>query len=187
MVSLQTTMNTTDKSETELEIDMSCEDFHPLTDKWCLWAHLPHDTNWNNDSYKKVYTMKNVEETIALTETLPDILVKNCMLFLMKEGINPTWEDKRNRKGGCFSYKITNKDVYEVWKKLTYVVVGNTVSKNKSFVDNVNGITISPKKNFCIIKIWMSNCENQNPMVVTNEIKGLEGHGCLFKKHTPEY
>ena len=55
------------------------EDFHCLTERWTLWAHLPHDTDWSIDSYKKIYTFGTVEEAIALTETLPDILVKNCI------------------------------------------------------------------------------------------------------------
>lgn len=165
----------------------SMEDFHKLSDKWCLWAHLPHDTDWSINSYKKIYTVTTVEETIAVTETLPDILVKNCMMFLMRDGIKPIWEDPKNRNGGCFSYKVSNKNVYEVWKELSYMLVGDTISKEKSFVTCVTGITISPKKNFCIIKIWMTNCANQNPAIVTTDIKGITPVGCLFKKHTPEY
>ena len=61
------------------------------------------------------------------------------------------------------------------------------VSKNVNFVNCVTGITISPKKNFCIIKIWMSDCNNQNPSIVTTDVKGLLPQGCIFKKHTPEY
>jgi len=158
-----------------------------LSSKWTLWAHLPHDIDWSIKSYQKIYTYTTVEETIAVTETLPSILIENCMLFLMKEGIKPTWEDPKNRNGGCFSYKVANKNVVKVWKELSYVVVGNTVSKQINFVNGVTGITISPKKNFCIIKIWMSDCSNQNPGVVTTDLKGLTPHGCLFKKHTPEY
>jgi hypothetical protein len=163
------------------------EDFHMLSDKWSLWAHLPHDTDWSINSYKKIHTVTSVEETIALIETLPDILVKNCMLFFMREGIKPTWEDPKNRSGGCFSYKVSNKNVYDVWKELSYLLVGNTISNLPSFVAGVTGITISPKKNFCIIKIWMSNCLNQNPAIVTSEVKYIIPQGCLFKKHTPEY
>lgn len=177
MVTPQTTM-------TDIQ---NMEEFNLLSDKWTLWAHLPHDTDWSISSYKKIYTMGTVEDSIALTETLPDVLVKNCMLFLMKEGIKPIWEDPKNRAGGCFSYKISNKCVYEVWKELSYVLVGESISSQPSFVANVTGITISPKKNFCIIKIWMSNCANQNPCIVTSEVKGLTSNGCLFKKHTPEY
>ena len=163
------------------------DEMHHLSDKWTLWAHLPHDTNWGLESYIKIYTFKTAEETIAVTETLPAILVENCMLFLMRDGIKPMWEDPRNKNGGCFSYKITNKNVYKVWKELSYVVVGGSISKQQNYVKNVTGVTISPKKNFCIIKIWLSDCTNQNPDVVTSDLKGLSSHGCLFKKHTPEY
>ena len=161
--------------------------FHQLKDKWTLWAHLPHNTDWSIKSYINIYTFTSVEETIAVTETLPPVLVENCMLFLMKEGIKPTWEDPQNRNGGCFSYKVSNKNVAKVWKDLTYVVVGRSISNQITYVNKVTGITISPKKNFCIIKIWMSDCSNQNPNVVTSDLKGLTSQGCLFKKHNPEY
>jgi len=161
--------------------------FHKLSDKWTLWAHLPHNTDWSISSYISISTFSTIEETIGVTETLPSVLVENCMLFMMKEGIKPTWEDPKNRQGGCFSYKVANKNVYKVWKDLTYTVVGSSVSKNASFVKCVTGITISPKKNFCIIKIWMTDCNNQNPSIVTPDVKGLTPNGCLFKKHTPEY
>jgi len=163
------------------------EEFHSLSDKWTLWAHLPHDTDWSINSYKKIYTVSFVEELIALIETLPDILVKNCMLFFMRDGIIPSWEDPKNRNGGCFSYKVSEKNVFETWKHLSYVTAGNSMSSELSFVNKVNGITISPKKKFCIIKIWMNDCSNQNPRIVTNDIKEISAFGCLFKKHSPEY
>jgi hypothetical protein len=109
------------------------------------------------------------------------------MLFLMRDGIKPIWEDPKNRNGGCFSYKVSNKQVYAVWKELSYVLVGDTISAQANFVANVTGITISPKKNFCIIKIWMSTCANQNPAIVTTDVKDLSSQGSLFKKHVPEY
>ena len=169
------------------ETTTSVESFHNLSDKWTLWAHLPHNTDWSLQSYIPIFTFKTVEETIAVTETLPAILVENCMLFMMRDGIKPAWEDPKNRNGGCFSYKVSNKNIYKVWKDLTYVVVGGTISKQSGFVNCVTGITISPKKNFCIIKIWMTDCNNQNPAIVTGDVKGLMPQGCLFKKHTPEY
>jgi hypothetical protein len=172
--------------QTMTSIETNSE-LHTLNNKWTMWAHLPHDTDWSINSYKKILTMETVEETIALSETMPEILVKNCMLFLMKDGIKPIWEDPKNRSGGCFSYKISNKSVYEVWKELSYTIVGESISSQVSFVANVNGITISPKKNFCIIKIWMATCTNQNPSIVTTDVKGIVSQGCLFKKHTPEY
>jgi hypothetical protein len=158
-----------------------------LSDKWTLWAHLPHNIDWSLKSYTNIITIATVEEAIAVTESLPNTLIENCMLFLMREGIKPIWEDPKNRSGGCFSYKITNKNVCKAWKELTYVTVGGTISKQISFVDCVTGITISPKKNFCIIKLWMSNCNHHNPDIVTSELTGIISQGCLFRKHAPEY
>jgi len=31
------------------------ENYHTLNDKWVLWAHLPHDTDWTLKSYKEIY------------------------------------------------------------------------------------------------------------------------------------
>ena len=184
MVSLQTDIDT---QMANLDKNTENDEFHLTNLKWNLWAHLPHDTDWTPTSYKKIYTFTTIEETIAITEYLPETLIKNCMLFIMRVGIIPTWEDPKNRNGGCFSYKVSNKNVVQVWKDLTYVLVGSSISKTDQFVNSVTGITISPKKNFCIIKVWMTDCKNQNPAVVTNDIKGLTQQGCLFKKHVPEY
>lgn len=160
---------------------------HPLKRKWVLWAHLPHNTDWSIKSYQQIATFEWLEEAIAVTENLTNTLVENCMLFLMLKGVHPTWEDPSNRNGGFFSYKVSSKNVYKCWKDITYTTVGESVSKDKKFVDNITGITISPKKNFCIVKIWMTDCSLQNPSVVSDDLKGLSNYGCLFKKHTPEY
>jgi hypothetical protein len=161
--------------------------YHKLRNKWNLWAHLPQDTDWSVKGYKLIYNLKSLEDAIVMAETTPDPLIKACMLFVMKDGITPMWEDPKNRNGGCFSYKVSNKNVCEVWRELNYVLVGETISTDSLFVNCVTGITISPKKNFCIIKIWMTNCDFQNPATVTSDVKGLIPHGCIFKKHTPEF
>ena len=158
-----------------------------LKNKWSLWSHYPQDDDWTPKSYDKICEFLDVESTIAITETLPEGMVKNCMLFLMKDDILPIWEHEKNRNGGCFSYKVNNKFIVDVWKEMTYVLVGRTISEDNKFLNAVSGITISPKKNFCIIKIWMENCDNQNPHVITNEIKNLTPNGCIFKKHAPTY
>lgn len=126
--------------------------FHKLSHKWTLWAHLPHDTNWSASSYKNIYEFETAEEAITIFETLPPKLVMNCMLFLMRKGIVPMWEDAQNRNGGCFSYKVANKEVNQAWKQLSYVTVGETISTNLGVLPFVNGITISPKKNFVSLR-----------------------------------
>ena len=170
---------------TEADSDSSLAP-HVLHDKWTLWAHLPHDTDWSVNSYKEIDTLSTMEDAIALCETLPEKMVKNCMLFLMRDGVKPTWEDPRNRNGGCFSYKVNNKTVGSAWKSLSYVLVGETLSPNPRLVSSITGITTSPKKNFCIVKVWLSGCEFQDPTQMI-DVPGLTPHGCLFKRHLPAY
>ena len=77
----------------------------------------------------------------------------------MKNNIKPIWEDYENSKGGCLSYKINTDYVYEVWKKLNYYLIGETLINDKEIIYNINGISISPKKNFCIIKLWIKDTQ----------------------------
>lgn len=157
--------------------------FHALDNLWTVYAHLPHDTDWTINSYKKLITTKHLEEFIAFNEMLPDVVISNCMLFIMKNDVKPIWEDKNNRDGGCFSYKISNSNVAQIWKKISYQLIGNNLLRSDSNKkNNINGITISPKKNFCIVKIWLSDCSNKDPETI-NYFKGLSSYGCLFKKH----
>lgn len=157
-----------------------------LSNKWTIWAHLPHDIDWSLKSYSKILTFNYIEEIVALNSIIPEIMIKNCMLFIMKQGIKPIWEDPKNRDGGCFSYKISTKNISKIWTTLCYKLVGRTCCKNKEVLDTINGITVSPKKNFCILKIWLSSSKFQNP----NEIESFENFnsvGCIFKRHNPEY
>jgi hypothetical protein len=151
---------------------------HPLSEKWVVWAHLPHDTDWSMNSYISIMTVTYVEEIIALMHTLPDSLLSTCMFFCMKENVTPVWEDPANKQGGCFSYKITQ-SIGDCWRNVTYSMVGKTLSRDKVFQDTITGISISPKKKFCILKVWMSSCTFQDASKITY----LKPNGCIFKKH----
>jgi len=165
--------------------DSQQEKLHNLNSKWSLYSHLPHDTDWTIKSYQKITDFDSVEKAVSVTKLIPEKTVQNCMLFIMRNDIKPMWEDNENRQGGCFSFKVTNAIVSSVWERLTYTLVGETLFNGEKNT-NVNGITISPKKNFCIIKVWTKNCSNQNPFDM-NLFDGLTSNGCLFKKHAPEF
>jgi translation initiation factor 4E len=167
--------------------DTSPDLAHPLSNKWTLWNHLPHETDWSINGYKVVDTVNTVEQTVGLCKAIPPVLPQTSMLYFMKNNIKPIWEDVNNRRGGCFSYQIPSNVVADVWTRLCFALTGNTLSDNSQCMATINGITVSPKKKFCIIKIWMSGCNYQDPNVIINSIPGLTSHGCLFKKFDPEY
>ena len=107
----------------QIPMEDTSKETHNLYDKWVLWAHLPHDTDWTMESYIRIMTIGSCEEAVELYKSIPEKLTTNCMLFLMRDGVTPTWEDSRNRNGGCFSYKIPNKSVSELWTKLSFSVM----------------------------------------------------------------
>ena len=160
--------------------------YNPIQNKWNYFLHLHDNKDWSINSYIKMVSIDNIENAILLNDEIHYDLIKKSMMFLMKNDINPLWEDEQNKNGGCFSYKVLNKDIEQVWKKVYYHLVGCTITKNKNHYKNINGITLSPKKKFCILKIWMSSCELKDPDIFI-EISNLDKTGCLFKKHCPEY
>lgn len=160
---------------------------HSLLGKWNLYYHLPQDKSWDLTSYSIIMSsIDSLEQVILLNDGMNENIIKNCMLFVMREGITPMWEDPKNRNGGCFSYKVVNKVVPEVWRALFLLLCGETICIEKEHNKHVNGITISPKKNFCIIKIWLDSSMLQDPNIITN-VANLMKQGCLFKKHEPEF
>lgn len=171
------------ESESESESANECE-LHPLKNRWVLWGRLSNNTIWTISSYVKIATFTSLEQTMAIMDTLTETMIKSLMLFVMKEGIEPMWEDPANVGNGAFSNKINSKGSHEIFRKYTYALVGEELSTNPAVLDSIAGITISPKKNFWIIKIWMTTLKFQNPAVITCDIKGSQQHGCLFCKHS---
>ncbi len=153
-----------------------------LNCNWVIWAHLPHDTDWTLDSYYTLCIITNMDEAISITENLPGDLATHCMLFIMREGISPTWEDDKNRDGGSFSYKMQNRFVGSAWKELSYRTYGETLVDSSSSA-KINGITVSPKKNFCIVKLWTSDCTVTDPAQLGIGGPHFDPRTCIFKKH----
>jgi hypothetical protein len=151
---------------------------HVLSEEWTLWAHLPQNSDWSLQSYIKIMTARHVEELISLVYSLHEKLITECMLFFMRGNITPLWEDDENKQGGCFSYKVSQR-IPDVWKNILFSVSGNTLTKEKAFNSTINGISISPKKNFCIVKLWMKTCKYKDASI----IQLLKPDGCIFKAH----
>lgn len=170
-----------------MQLEECLNESHALHGKWDLYYHLPHDKQWDLSSYKFIdKDISTLDTLIALNNNIPEKIVKHCMLFVMRSGITPMWEDVKNRNGGCFSFKVANKLVYDVWTHLFYSLCGESLCIKQDNNKYINGITISPKKNFCIVKVWLQDCDIQDPNILV-QIPNLSIQGCIFKKHAPEF
>lgn len=130
-----------------------------LNDKWCLWYHNPEDKNWKINSYDNIYTFNSIERFWKLHNSMKDGVINSGMFFLMRKGIFPIWEDKHNIHGGCWSYKIPKKNSHDAWIDLSVRLIAEQLCNNSS---SVNGISISPKKEFCVIKVWNQDSKKRD-------------------------
>lgn len=156
--------------------------YHMLNNSWTLWAHLPNISDWSLKSYTPIMDINSVEKLLQLNKIIEDKVITHCMLFLMKNQIKPTWEDPSNKHGGSISFKVTNDTVVDVWKRLTMLICGETISESNSFINDITGLTISPKKSFCIIKIWLASTKFEDNISLV-DIEGIKNDEYIFKKH----
>lgn len=160
-----------------------------LNTSWVLWSHDLYNNNWNLDSYKKIFEFNTINDFWKLYNnfnSLGGLNKKNY--FLMRKGINPIWEDEKNRNGGTCSIKIPVSKSYEIWTELSIYIIGETFYENKEKMMDINGISISPKSIWSIIKIWNSDSNNDISENIPDILKNKYNKCSIkFKKNVAEY
>lgn len=134
-----------------------------LNDIWTMYFHDPNDPNWTNSSYVNMGNISTIDEFWNHFNTLKDNAHKG-MFFLMREHVFPCWDDPFNINGGCLSIKVLKEDMYSFLEDVCIKILGESMlTGSKSDMWNcINGVSSSPKKHFCIIKIWLKNDEINN-------------------------
>lgn len=155
-----------------------------LPHKYVFWTHDSSNKNWNLSSYNQVCTIETVADFWKLYNNLSKIFHKTH-LFLMKDGINPIWEDDANKNGGFCSFKTELNNSLDIYEDLSVRLICHKIISNP---DELNGISISPKYNSSIIKIWNRNCDYEFLNKLDTEISN-KYQGCSIKyiKNIPEY
>ena len=161
--------------------------------KWVLWFHSLTENKWTKTSYKELCEINSLTDLKSLMDILNMQHLQNGMYFLMRENIFPNWEDPDNREGGCWSYKVSSKKIKSIWDKLLEnCIIENILDPedtksdddNIQFnMDEINGISISPKKEFNIIKIWNKNSDKVIDLKLEGTHKLLEDESYIYKKH----
>lgn len=162
---------------------------HKTNSKWIVWYHNPSDKNWSLDSYKDIIEISSIEDFWVLKNSWDKCLpnVYEGMFFLMRKigekCIYPQWEDKNNRKGGYWSFKVEKSASEKAWFNLMMHTLGEWIVDNKINTYLINGISISPKKHFCIIKIWNSDSTKNSNSLLSRDLKFLNMEEVLFSNH----
>ena len=127
-----------------------------LNDCWGVYFHDPDDNDWSEKSYILLGTLSSVEDWQAADVSFKDLWQKG-MFFLMREHIKPLWEDDHNKNGGCLSFKVNKPDAGPFWYKLGALALGDSLLKDEAHAGKICGVSISPKRNYCILRMWVSD------------------------------
>tara|TARA_B110000208_G_scaffold173165_1_gene216761 strand:- start:1049 stop:1690 length:642 start_codon:yes stop_codon:yes gene_type:complete len=147
-----------------------------LNTNWVVWFHNPVDKSWSRDSYKHILELQYVEDLLILNNNWDNYLPKltDAMYFIMRKIngkiIYPQWEDVNNKYGGYWSFKVDNANVNDIWNKLSKYLIGENICASRYDPLMINGISISPKKTFCIIKIWNNNSKYNQTGILLEEL-----------------
>lgn len=161
-----------------------------LPDQWILYLYdkkvfkkMASDQNFQAEPNKKLCTISTVNDLMYILQLMKikTVLKKNSSAdsipvsdipninldmndyIIMRKGIEPIWEDPRNKCSGTFSVKVSHKKGYDIWSTFVLYLLGETLTNDSS---TINGISVSYissdaynsspdiKKCYTFLKIW---------------------------------
>jgi hypothetical protein len=134
-----------------------------LNDLWSVYFHNPISDDWERTGYIKIADISTVQEYWQMYRSISPH-IHNGMWFVMREHIFPSWDDPLNKEGSFLSFKVLKSDIIDFSKSILIRMLGETMftDEHKEKWASINGVSFSPKKNFCIIKIWFQNQESKD-------------------------
>jgi hypothetical protein len=148
---------------------------------WTLWYHDPDCQDYSLASYSQVGEVGTPAQFWTIVNSIPKDAWENGMFFFMKKGVRPTWDSPENEKGGAWSKKIEASDTHEVFVDLmVHCVTGKLLQSHKEILQ---GITVSPKGAFHIVKIWNSNASQNDRKFITPTSRFRVGDDVTYTPH----
>lgn len=142
-------------------IDINTNIDSPIpTGSWTLYFHSPEETKWTLNTFISLGSMKKWEDFWGIIDALKPESLSDGMFFMMRDPSPPLWESHQNIRGGCYSFRCEKKDASDIYLNHIISAMIGLLSIN---VDNrINGISISPKRGFNIVKIWNTDAQRYN-------------------------
>ena len=174
-----------DDDDLENQQDEIIDENTKLNSSWVLWYHHEKN-NWKISGYRKIYKINTIKDFWELYKNFDRIGgINNQHFFLMREGIEPIWEDEANKLGGCWSFKKMENESAEIWEDLSVRIVGETLLEDNS---EINGLSICLKRqSSSVIKIWNKNSKNNCKSLINKDILNKYGKEILYIAHIPEF
>lgn len=134
-----------------------------LHDAWTYRFHDPDDSDWTLRSYVQLAAISSVADMWNVQHALQD-RVTDGMFFVTREHIFPCWDDPSNIHGGSISLKVPRSEASLFWEALLITTLSEHLIVNGDINAEpvINGISISPKRHYCIMKVWLRDSQHRS-------------------------
>lgn len=151
--------------------------------KWSIYFHDYMDSNWNRESYEKLVVINSIKSFWTILSIIKDWLCHG-MFFFMRDNIFPKWDDNQNMNMSFLSMKILKTQTSDFMEEILVLLLSQSlmIEKEKNYL--INGISISPKKNFCICKIWIDSIDDDLKDIKLFNIPKTYHGDVLFRNFT---
>ncbi|CAH6792216.1 unknown_gene_11175 [Phodopus roborovskii] len=138
-----------EEEKTESNQEVANPEQHPLQNRWALWFFKNDKSRTWQANLRLISKFVTVEDFWALYNhiQLSSNLMPGCDYSLFKDGIEPMWEDEKNKRGG------------------RWLITLNKQQRRKSFddyTDDVCGAVVNVRAKGDKIAIWTTECENRD-------------------------
>ncbi|XP_078731478.1 eukaryotic translation initiation factor 4E-like isoform X3 [Lampetra fluviatilis] len=93
-------------------------------------------------------------------------LMPGCDYSLFKDGIEPMWEDERNKRGGRWLITLTktqrHSDLDRYWLETLLCLIGEAFDDHS---DDVCGAVVNVRPKADKIAVWTADCDNRESVV----------------------
>ncbi|XP_038625205.1 eukaryotic translation initiation factor 4E [Tachyglossus aculeatus] len=156
----------TEKTETSQEVT-NPEHYikHPLQNRWALWFFKNDKSKTWQANLRLISKFDTVEDFWALYNhiQLSSNLMPGCDYSLFKDGIEPMWEDEKNKRGGRWLITLNKQqrrsDLDRFWLETLLCLIGESFD---DYSDDVCGAVVNVRTKGDKIAIWTTECENRD-------------------------
>ena len=147
------------------------------TGSWTLYFHSPEETKWTLNTFVNVGTMKTWYQFWAIMDTLKTETLSEGMFFMMRDPSPPLWESHHHIRGGCYSFRCQKKEAADICVNYMIATMLNIVSHPNN---QINGLSISPKRGFNIIKVWNTDAATYNKPSDITELASVHENDIIY-------
>lgn len=141
---------------------------HPLQNRWGLWFFKNDKTKTWAANLRLITKFDSVEDFWGIYNhiQLASKLGLGCDYSLFKDGIEPMWEDERNRLGGRWLVNLNkanrNNELDRLWLETLLCLIGESFGEDS---DQVCGAVVNLRPKGDKLAVWTSHADRHDSVM----------------------